>query len=429
MHSEVAVDRRAPLGNVQPAVERLVGLVKWPEGQKADPQNSRRQGPEQQKPSGGPASAEVGRQPEQSKHQHGVRRVVPAIDGPKRPQSHRQSGHRKSLPCNAGGPESRYEIQTQAEDQYRKRDNHHVSVEVREQEGEERELGDVEGDVAIIGDRFGHPKGRERWVKILQGRHHPAAAPKIKAGEWHAVDSLNPDSLNDLDNTVQVADNTDKQGRYQPGGYAAPPPRQTPEARPGGRGRLLRYRQRGMAADSFHQVVNQRIGAGYGQREEERHRQVERGSRQDSCDPDDSGEHGVAPVVVVQVAAGKPGVEGRQGSGAHHRVEVRQLHRFLPAPVRVPQVWVGVTQGHERQEGCQEYRFSRQDKAPPGSEEFDHLAPPERPRSRRQQRQRRQGEVDRGPGEISPAKRDHQPGNVGDRQQAQYPGEDYAPVG
>ena len=82
-----------------------------------------------------------------------------------------------------------------------------MRVQIGEQEGEERELGDVPRNIWRANDFLGHPECQGRRVEIVQRRDHSAASPEVEVGEILAADKLHPCPLGDLDYAVQITDN------------------------------------------------------------------------------------------------------------------------------------------------------------------------------------------------------------------------------
>ena len=160
--------------------EGLVAQVVWEEDKISDQEHGAGlRGGLDQDPETGPAVAEVRGQEDRAAADQQVRREVPRVDRPERPDGHAEHGEQRGLV--EGHAESRaapaaaraeHERQGQAEGQQRERDGHQVGVQVREQEREERELRDL-------------VPGRVR-------RHHPAAAPEVEGAERCVLDHHPP---------------------------------------------------------------------------------------------------------------------------------------------------------------------------------------------------------------------------------------------
>ena len=190
-------------------------------------------------------------------------------------------------------------------------------MEVREEEGEEGELRDLE-------------TGRVRG-------HHARGRPEVEVGDGAAQE---------LPAAVQVAQNDGHRDGCRARGNRAPPRGSNRASQP--------------SPSAFGDVVaDGERGAG-GEREEERHGQVVGHSRRNARCANDRRHHELTVVVVVQGAAGKPRVQRRHGGGAEDGVQVREVHGLFAAQVGVPQVGVCGAHEHEGQERCEEEGLLRQ---------------------------------------------------------------------
>ena len=194
-------------------------------------------------------------------------------------------------------------------------------MEVREEEGEEGELRDLEA-------------GRVR-------RHHARGRPEVEVGDG---------ATQELSAAVQVAQNDGHRHGCRARGNRAPPWGSNRAAQP--------------PACALGDVVAQGERRACGEREEERHSKVVGHSRRNARRADHRRHHELTVVVVVQSAAGKPRVQRRHRGGPENRVQVGEVHGLLAAQVGVPQVRVCGAHEHECQERDEEEGLLRQEQSP-----------------------------------------------------------------
>jgi hypothetical protein len=134
----------------------------------------------------------------------------------------------------------------------------------------------------------------------------------------------------------------------------------------------------------------------------------------------------VAEVVVVDIAAGEPGVVGREAQRADRRQQIREVHGLLPAHHRMPEV-----------------RMAQADQQPEGEGPHGHrlLDPPEgipqggpdgrlhsRPQEDVDDQAGEQGEAHGRPVEIHDPQAGHQPWEEGEKQWPQDARERVSPI-
>ena len=252
----------------------------------------------------------------------------------------------------------------EADGEKRERQGHQVGVEVAEQEGEEGEL------CYLVA-------GRVWW-------HDTRAAPEVERGGGYVTDEGIPDPANDLHGAVQVAKHHHEGGAcescgggregeaYEPGRGGGPwhsrgRPRLGSPGAPDGTGDAV-------GAAPAGEVVDDGVGRASGQGEEEGDGEVECDSWVDSRGPDEGSHHELAPVVVVDVAAGEPRIVGRHVARLQDGVEVGHVHGLLAAQVGVPQVGIGHADEDEGEEGGEEDGLARQQGPPSARDKGSDLA-------------------------------------------------------
>ncbi len=241
-----------------------------------------------------------------------------------------------------------------------------MRVQVGIGEGEERELVDGVRDDArrvpeppIVGEVQLRAASQHRDQPADGGQQLRQRALACAAG--CALREL----VNQQLEVAEVADDRHKEDPGQPGQQGA-------DAQPLIRPLLARELSGPVAVG---QVEGHRERADAGQCEEGGHRQVVRHPRHDAGQLDQRADDDEAEVIVVHEPARVPRVVGREGGRADHRVEVGEVHRFLAAPGRVPQVGVADTDQQEQAEEDQEDRFFGQQQGAAFAHEGEDGAP------------------------------------------------------
>ena len=301
---------------------------------------------------------------------------VPGVDRAEGPQHQRRDRGRAQVPTKTGssgarGPRAE-ELEADARAEQRERERDEVGVQIAVGEAESGELVDRTLD-------------------------QPRAAPVVEARP------ARPEARHDLPGAVEVPDHGHQQGREPAAEVRAPPvPGEQVEAeREGRRGREREH-----------------VGQG----------EVEAEPRTDAGQLEHGGDHELAEVVVIERAAGEPRVEGRHGAALEDGVEVRHLHRPLPAPGGVPQIGVGEPHEQEREEGEVEDQLAGEHDPPALAHERAELTraaaqrPPAEPRDH--------GDADGGRpgGERHQPQARQQPQDVGEQQQPERLGQHVAAV-
>ena len=184
-----------------------------------------------------------------------------------------------------------------------------------------------------------------------------------------------------------------------------------------------------MALRQGRQIVGDGEDAPGHQCEEQRHRKVDGDGRHHPGELGQRRVHELAEVVVVQVAAGEPGVVGRHGRRSDDGIEVGEVHRLLAATKRVPQVRVPHPDAVEAEEGHEEQQLADEDQTRVAPEEVQHLSPLESEDHGRDRRDEEQAHADGEAREVQPVQAGEEPGDVGDQQNAEHLAQQVAAVG
>ena len=280
---------------------------------------------------------------------------VPAIRGLNRAEGEAKGdvggpGHDAQTPGRPSRAHDEGEREPDGEDG--QGDDEEVGVGVGEEEGEEGELGDA---------------------VVALGAEHAAAAPEVEGAEVLVAEDA-AEALQELGRTVEVAEHGDKEGGQRAG-----------EDRGGEAGATVLVEA---AFDERGEVVDDGEGGGGGQGEEERDDESDRDGGEDAGELGEGGAHEEAEVVVVELAAGEPGVVGRHVRRLQDGVEVGEVHGLFAAEVEVPEVGVPHADGEHASEGDEEEDLAGDDDATVFAQEledFAALAPEDEGRDGRQQ--------------------------------------------
>ncbi|WBL37590.1 hypothetical protein O0235_02730 [Tepidiforma flava] len=232
---------------------------------------------------------------------------------------------------------------------------HQMGVEVGEEERPVRELGDIE---AAEVDPGAAPPVEGRELRAAEepapeaARDPDGAADDGRArGERPLVERLEP--FYPLVGGIEVADGDEEEGGEGAGEerFGGAPP-------DGGNGWGRRA----------HEAADDGEGSGGSRGGEGRHAQVEGVFGKDAEGAHRHGEVEPPHVVVVEAAAGKPGVVGREDGGADDGREVGDLHRLFAALRMVPEVGIRHAEEEEGGKGEEEDGLGGEPVAPLAAE-------------------------------------------------------------
>ena len=116
-------------------------------------------------------------------------------------------------------------------------------------------------------------------------------------------------------------------------------------------------------------------GVDHGQRKKGGDRQVEGYLGVDTGQLDHIGDEVEAKVVVVDNAAGKMGINRREGGAAQNAIEHGKFHKLFPTKPELPEIGVAHTQADKANVGGGKEHFTRQQQTPIGAQKGLEVAP------------------------------------------------------
>src|SRR5579885_3822313 len=166
--------------------------------------------------------------------------------------------------------------------------------------------------------QVGKQKAPERKL-VNRKRNHPAGAPVVKGGYWHACQKGSKllFQLNQpIERPYYIREIASQKGS-----------RKTPR-----------------------QAINERKHTTESERKQRRYSQVKGDGRYNAGQLDKRADENIAKIVVVDVSSRKPGIKRRHVGTAQDGIEKGQLHRLLAAIVDVPEIRIEHTHPYHRQQ-------------------------------------------------------------------------------
>src|SRR6266852_2834678 len=189
--------------------------------------------------------------------------------------------------------------------------------------------------------------GKEKapeWKLIYGVRDDTAAAPVIKQRHRQVLQG-DPQVIFQLEQAIEIADQRRKIAAQQ------------------------------SHRETARQAINQRERAREGQREERGDRQVKRCRRGNAGQFYERADEYITVVVIIDVAAGIPGIKRRHIRTAQNGVQKSHLHGFFTAQVDIPQIGIERANPHEEQKCQRKQPLLDQQQPPAPPQKFHHLAP------------------------------------------------------
>ncbi len=176
------------------------------------------------------------------------------------------------------------------------------------------------------------------------------------------------------------------------------------------------------------EIIRRRESAHSGHREQERYRQIVGDGGHGTHQLNQRSHDHETEVVIVDVVTGEPGVIRREPGRFHHCVEIGEIHRFLAADDRVPQVRLQETHAHPEHVEQREQSLHPQENVPAATQETAQAVPAEPAHPAAHQGQEQRHTHDGPPGVGHEAQTGRDPGEVGHDQQTHDPRRAVSPV-